>query len=429
MMNKLRLSLMNMLLPLLIITFSTSCESSMAKRRDVESSSEFMGKTFVTKIPLAYKMNLPRYKEVSSYIRNNSSTIFADEVDRRITRVISRCAGCMSKNRLTTPIRLSYIPIGTKLTVVDEYLRYRRSWINGPTKIHTLILKDDFGNLSEMSELSFKLDVIEKVRLRKEEVLALKHIDAFQVNQNLNLAFCIGDWVREPGEIGDFVSDFKLDQEMLFQPETLICDDGYKITFKTTEAYLTSVYYFQDWGLYGNWRNLVTNEKEIAHLKLKRKLSNLDRTDSLAGTDKDNNSIRDDIDTYIENEFKPYLDQGIITQKQFNSIEQMARAWQVAVTTYIPEDDWDLAKANAMASFHTFSDASSCLTYRFWYENHELRTKQTDQIADDALSQLSLATMNTELRIRGYLSRSKYFDERSLSLSPKKELINVCDDA
>ncbi|GGA82310.1 hypothetical protein GCM10011369_25360 [Neiella marina] len=163
----------------------------------------------------------------------------------------------MGEDRITTPIRIKYIPVGTKFTVVDEYLYY--SWrIKGPTNIHILILKDDSGNLSEVSELAFELDFVDERfigrTLIKEEVFALKNIYVLQENQNLKLAFCIAQWLEEPGDLSDFVSDFQLGKEMAFRPESLICNNGYEITFKTTEAYLTSIYYFQDWGLIGEWK-------------------------------------------------------------------------------------------------------------------------------------------------------------------------------
>ena len=253
------LNSMKILSLLLTIMFLVSCDNSIPERREVENSSELLGKTFATTLPLAYKINLPRYSDVSKYIMLNSETIFADEVDRKITGITSDCANCIGESRLTTPIRIKYIPIGTKFTVVDEYMYYSDygSWINGPTNIHTLILKDEFGNLSEMSELGFMLDFVDDRfthrDLRKEESLVLNNINSLLENEALSLVFCIANWLESPGELSDFISDFQLEKEVAYRPEATLCDNGYEITFKTTEAYLTSIYYFNDWRLYGEW--------------------------------------------------------------------------------------------------------------------------------------------------------------------------------
>ena len=123
---------------LLIVIFLIGCDSSMPERRAVSKSSEFLGKTFASKIPLAYKMNLPRYDRVSRFIRLNSDTIFAEEVDRKITEITNSCVNCMGEDRLTTPIRIEYIPIGTKFTVVGEYVYHSDygSWINAVSYTH-----------------------------------------------------------------------------------------------------------------------------------------------------------------------------------------------------------------------------------------------------------------------------------------------------
>ncbi len=172
----------------------------------------------------------------------------------------------------------------------------------------------------------------------------------------------------------------------------------------------------------------LTDEQKIAQLEQEGKLPILDRSEDLAGPDENDNGIRDDVDTYIDKEFKPYLDQGIITQKQFNAIEQVARGFQVAVTTYIPEDDQALAKANAMASDKIFSKANDCLVYRFWYEHPELETKQTNQIKKDTFYRLRAVTMNTEQRVKHYLSQDKYFDGEVFSASSSEQRRKGCDD-
>ena len=247
---------------LFIVIFLIGCNSSMPERRTVSKSSEFLGKTFASRLPLAYKMNLPRYDQVSSFTRLNSDTIFAEEVDRTITGITNDCVNCMGENKLTTPIRIKYIPIGTKFTAIGEYLYHSDygSWINGPTNIHTLILEDEFGNRSELSELGFKLAFVDERfanrKLRDEEVRVLQNIKLFNESKTLNLVLCVAEWLDDPGDLGSFIRDFQLEKQIIFESGTSFCAKGYDIRFKTIDAYLTSEYYFNDWRLYGKWHRI-----------------------------------------------------------------------------------------------------------------------------------------------------------------------------
>jgi len=246
----------------IIIVILISCDSSPPERRKVETSSDLLGKTFTTKLPLAYKLNLPRFDQVPHYIQTNSSTIFAEEVNRKITGIVSHCAGCMGKEVITTPIRIEYIPIGTKVTVVGEYAFYwdYGSWINGPTNIHTLVVKDEFGNMAEVSELGFKLDFNDERfvnrNLLKEEVFILDSIKKFNKSKTLTLNFCLYDFIEGPVNPMDFISDFQLENEMKVSSASGSCQRGYQFEFMTLQSYLTSSYYFRDWRLVGEWSQI-----------------------------------------------------------------------------------------------------------------------------------------------------------------------------
>lgn len=228
--------------------------SSLPTREEVTQSSIYLGRPFITDQPLAYITGLPRFNEVSRYVRRNTRTLFADEVDRRITELRNNCVGCIGSDRISTPIRIEYIPVGTPFTVIDEYLYDENSIFSSP--IHRLIVRDGSGNMAEISELAFKHEIATP-NTGKDRITStiLRNLESFNSNDPARLAFCFHDFVENPLDPALFISDFQLAAEMDYERHEKLCEGGYIFEFKTSEAYLTSAYYFKSWGLYGKWLN------------------------------------------------------------------------------------------------------------------------------------------------------------------------------
>ena len=244
---------MRVLFSLIVLLFLAGF-SSLPTREEVTQSSVYLGRTFVTNQPLAYITGLPRFNEVSRYVRRNTRTLFADEVDRRITKLRNNCPGCIGSDRISTPIRIEYIPVGTSFSVIDEYLYDVNSLFSSP--IHRLIVRDNHGNMAEISELAFKHEIATP-NTGKDRITSgiLRNLESFSSNDPARLSFCLHDFVEDPPDLAVFISDFQLSAEMTYERHEELCMGGYIFEFKTPEAYLTSTYYFKSWGLYGKWFN------------------------------------------------------------------------------------------------------------------------------------------------------------------------------
>ncbi len=170
-----------------LLSLLFGCGSYLPQERTVYRHSEYLNKTYTSKVPLVYRNNLPRVEDAPKYVVLNSDTLLSKKVDRSLVQFRYDCTGCLGKKTLVTPIRIQYIPTGTKFTVIDEYLYYSTYGI-GTTEIRYLIVKDEFGNISEISELSFKLEVIKNQKICDEELKIIKNIELFK-NQT-PVSFC-----------------------------------------------------------------------------------------------------------------------------------------------------------------------------------------------------------------------------------------------
>jgi hypothetical protein len=129
------------------------------------------------------------------------------------------------------------------------------------------------------------------------------------------------------------------------------------------------------------------SEQIIAELEASGDLPVLDRTDSVAGIDSDNNGIRDDIDNYIRSTYTDPAQQA--------AAKQTAKATQNIILV----DKFDtnkLAKADLeeTRAIHCASDISGADGIMFVKLNQEI---------------VSLTT-NTKIRLLSYLEFSKAMD-------------------
>ena len=246
---------MKFFLPMLVLLILTSCDG-VRERREVEKNSIYLQKEITSPKPLVYLKNLPHVEEVSAYISNNSPTLVAKEASREIEELENSCTGCLSSDRLVTPIRLELIPTGTNFKVIDEYLSYRITPL-GPSKIHMLLLRDENNNISEMSELSFELNFVvkqnSKNRLSKSEIETLSMLDMIKEIDSIVIKFCPKINIGNNLSVNDFIHDFRLENEIKVHEDSPSCKKGTVMTFFSPESLLTARYYFNEWSLYGKW--------------------------------------------------------------------------------------------------------------------------------------------------------------------------------
>jgi len=133
-------------------------------------------------------------------------------------------------------------------------------------------------------------------------------------------------------------------------------------------------------------------------------LLKLDRTDTLAGIDADNNGIRDDIDEYIRQTFKD--------EAQRKAVEQLARSIQAEILT----DKNDIATVFEVNK--KSSRAISCLGDRFITGSratNDLDFKEFDEVSKE----IEMRSANTKQRLNAYFAFSEALSGQILT-SPKK---------
>nr|WP_315043426.1 hypothetical protein [uncultured Moraxella sp.] len=146
--------------------------------------------------------------------------------------------------------------------------------------------------------------------------------------------------------------------------------------------------------------DLPNNDKE------KDKVDNqdhLDRTNTLLGTDSNNNGIRDDIDAYIA---KKYTDPA-----QKKAAENMAKAMQKSLTVGMIADE-ETRRLEAKKLSLEMDKNSGCI---FYLADHN------PNFSEDIILELESLTTNTKERLLAYLAYDKALDGTVSSLMDEKE--------
>lgn len=242
---------------ILTIIFLSWCGSYVPEIREIKEKNE-VWKEYVTKNPLVYNLNIPYYDELDKLAVIQSILLYSKKIDRKINNLTSSYSNSSQINRLSTPLRVTLLPTGSKLTVIDEYEYYSTYWypLSPPTSIHYLILEDENNNKSEISKLGFKL-MMESNYISNEEKMVRKHITYIQKHWYIKLYFCPMDiW---DGSWKDLINDLQLENDIQLENNINIyywsmrCKNGNLLYFKNLEAYLTSIYYYNNWSIYGTW--------------------------------------------------------------------------------------------------------------------------------------------------------------------------------
>jgi len=163
------------------------------------------------------------------------------------------CTNCLDATKLVTEIRVEFVPVGTPLTVADEFLQTEKKQRSSDETTHYLLVEDDKANLAEISKSDFELYVLDALdtqypwgsetktvvqtateMLSKGEVLTMEH--CFQKRDALTTLVA-------------FVDDFNLEQDIQFTNDA--STDCSVISYSNLDAFMTANFYFGEWGLDG----------------------------------------------------------------------------------------------------------------------------------------------------------------------------------
>lgn len=139
----------------------------------------------------------------------------------------------------------------------------------------------------------------------------------------------------------------------------------------------------------------LSDAEKIQALEERGILPKLDRSDSLAGVDANNNGVRDDIEAYLEQHY------SMLETEKYQAIMQTARAFQQKVLV----DKTDAIKVREIA--RQGSRALNCLSNQFRFE------RSTFYSVDEKIESM---TSNTKARLKAYLAFSKALDGAALTL-------------
>jgi hypothetical protein len=133
--------------------------------------------------------------------------------------------------------------------------------------------------------------------------------------------------------------------------------------------------------------NGLTPIQVVEQLEVNGDLPVLDRSDALAGPDENANGIRDDIDTYIQQQDYP--------EQQQSAVQQLARELQIEITLgeAAGVSSGSVSRDAATAAFQSSMRAVHCVAARFPGTEFATVAKTYEKLS-----------ANTEPRIRAYLA-------------------------
>lgn len=146
----------------------------------------------------------------------------------------------------------------------------------------------------------------------------------------------------------------------------------------------------------------LTPAQKIAKMETDGELPTLERTNTIAGIDEDQNGIRDDIDAYIEKTYS--------SEAQKKAVSQYAKSLQASLL--VDTED----KIALKATTNVKARAISCIFEKIPYG----KSPDGDRVVGEILS----ITTNTKQRLLAYVALDKALDGTVIS-SPSGD---VCDE-
>lgn len=247
---------------LIISTFLLSSQSESKDHYTVEKvkDSKYVGNVYKIEKPVVYIENLSQCNYLDKYVALNTSCLFVEKSQYKIEEVSHNCTGCLSKETMPIPLRVS-LKESVELTVVAEYsasinyLSYRFFGGNRPHKI--LLLKDENGNYVESASYNFDSDfslLSNKASRESNKIMAIKAIPyivyqiCFYEQQPL-------DSEENKRKIEKMLSDFKLSNSIQVSDSTCnrkgVLKKGVVLTSKNFDDFLTFYYFKGEWEIYG----------------------------------------------------------------------------------------------------------------------------------------------------------------------------------
>lgn len=252
---------MKKILAVLIILFLFGC-SDRRQQKSVKHESGYVEKTYILKKAVVYVRTLPRNKNLPDIIAWNTSNLLDDKATLQIKPLSKNSFGTLRPEWLVQPIRNEYVPGKTKFKVIDEYRSYRNRFPLGSSNIHMLLLKNSDGEIIEISKLSFENFFLRDWTKHQiyliPDILEIKR-DLYYIEKygTLRIVYCPHKEIESKSNYEQFIQDFALEKEFKITEGYNYCDRGVTLNFTTSQSYLTAMYYFSDWELYGDWHTIT----------------------------------------------------------------------------------------------------------------------------------------------------------------------------
>lgn len=229
------------------------------ERINASDKSEFVGKEVSTHTPTVFIKNLPHEINVPEKISRYGNTLFSSEATKFIGIFPNNCSNCLSAELMIQPIRVEYVPAGTKFTIIGDNLRVKKRFPFSDSKIHFLLLLGEDGEVSEL--FGFRFDnFFEPDKYGGKEHEDIREIERdlqkLEKNNSLSIMYCPKLNISKDQDVAQFIRDFSLENVVQIETNYEYCEQGSKLVFFSQEAYMTSRYYFEEWSLYGRWHSM-----------------------------------------------------------------------------------------------------------------------------------------------------------------------------
>lgn len=239
------------------------------ERRKVEKESGYVGKEFLSIEALVFKKNIPHLENISDPIAT-PSWLMAKEAVGRISEFGMKINFLVNPRNMKYPRRVEYIRPGTKFKVVGEFLLYTHNgMLKVDSKDHILLLQDPEGNVAEIPDWQFKNYFVDKDFINwptKEEKWVVRQVEKFDHRDRISVHFCQYKAsgkslsLQADKKIQTFISDFKLDNEVIVDEGGVSCDpkqdiwhESITLTFSSPDSFLTTWYFLTSWSIHGKW--------------------------------------------------------------------------------------------------------------------------------------------------------------------------------